>query len=165
MSGNTKATLAIVFGVVGILLGILGTITAYNAKDAVDSDAQTTAQVQALVEEKFKEAQTRQDSIEASQRSEAEKFVAQLTKGENNLLKKINGNHQSIKKLKRQVRNLNQQVKTLKNRDNELSSELTQVENEQASEFQQLNQRINKTNNQVQQLQRQVSNLRGLIGG
>ena len=164
MTGNTKVTLAIVFSVVGILLGVLGTITAYNAKDAVSSDTEQTAQVQALVDQRFSEAQSRQDSIEASQKSEAEKFVAQLPKGEKNLLKKINGNHQSINRLKRQNRNLRQQVNTLKSRDTGLSNEITQVENDQASDFQQLNQRINKTNNQVQQLQRQVSNLRGLVG-
>lgn len=165
MTGNTKATLAIVLGAVGLLLGILGTITAYNAKDAVDSDANTSSQVQTLVEQKFQEAQAKQDQLEASQRSEAEQFVAQLTQGKKNLLQKINGNQRKIKKLQKKNRNLTRRVNSLESRDNEFAAELAQVENQQAADFKQLNQRINKTNNQVQQLQRQMANLRGLVGG
>ena len=168
MSGNTKTTLAIVFGVVGILLGALGTITAYNAKSAVDSDAQMAAEVESLVDERFKEAQTRQDQMEAEQHSQAEKFVNQLTRGEKNLLAKINGNHRRTNKLqrgnrrlKRQVRKLRNQVNTLSNRDRELAGEVAQLEAEQASEFDQLNKRINKTNRQIQRLQRQLSRLVG----
>ncbi len=164
MSGNTKATLAIVFGVVGILLGALGTITAYNAKDAADSEVNTTAEIQTLVEEKFQEAQSRQDQIEANQKSDAEKFVAQLTRGEKNLLQKIHGNHNQIRKLKRRTRNLRSQVNTLKNRDSALASEINQVENDQQQDVNQLNRRISNQNRQIQQLQRQVSNLRGFIG-
>ena len=165
MSGNTKATLAIIFGVVGILLGVLGTVTAYNAKDAVDSDGSRTAEVQTLVEQKFQEAQARQDQIEASQKSDAEKFVDQLTRGEKNLLQKINGNHNQIKKLKRRTRNLRNQVNSLKSRDVALANEITQVENDQQQDYNQLNQRINNQNQQIQKLQRQVANLRGLVGG
>lgn len=168
MSGNTKTTLAIVFGVVGILLGALGTITAYNAKSAVDSDAQMAAEVESLVDERFKEAQARQDQMEADQHSQAEKFVNQLTKGEKNLLAKINGNHQQSNRLERKTRRLNRQVRklrnqlnTLNNRDRELTNEVAQVEAEQASEFDQLNKRINKTNRQIQRMQRQLSRLVG----
>lgn len=164
MSGNTKTTLAIIFGVVGILLGALGTITAYNAKDAVDSESAFTSEVQAVVDQRFNEAQARQDQLEESQKSEAEKFVDQLTKGEENLLRKINGGHKATNRLRRQVRKLRNQVNSLKNRDRQLTSELNQLENEMANEYGQLNSRINKTNRQVQKLQRQVANLRGLTG-
>jgi chromosome segregation ATPase len=165
MSGNTKTTLAIVLAVVGLLLGALGAITAFNAKDAVDSDANTNSEVRALVEDKFREAQDKQDQIEASQASEAEKLVAQLSQGKKNLLQKINGNTRRIAKIQRQNRKLRNQVNALKSRDNEFESELAQVENDQDSDFQQLNQRINRTNNQLQQIQRQIANLRGLAGG
>lgn len=165
MSGNTKATLAIVIGAVGLLLGILGTVTAYNAKDAVDTEANSASEIQALVDERFKEAQERQDQLEEGQRTEAEKFVDQLTRGEQNLLQKINGNHRKINRLTRQSRNLRNQVNSLKSRDNELSREIGQVESDQQSDFNQLNQRVNRLNNQVQQLQNQMSRLRGLVGG
>jgi len=164
MSGNTKTTLAIIFGVVGILLGALGTITAYNAKDAVDSDSEFNSEVQALVDQRFNEAQSRQDQLEASQKTEAERFVDQLTRGEKNLLQKINGNHKGVNRLRRKVRNLRNQLNSLKSRDQELSREVDQLENELASEYSQVNSRINKTNQQVQKLQRQVANLRGLTG-
>ncbi len=165
MRGNTKLTLAIILGAAGLLLGVLGTLTAYNAKNAVDSDINSAAEVQALVEDKFQEAQARQDQIEASQKTDAEKFVDQLTKGEKNLLGKINGNHNGIKKLRRQTRNLRSQLNTLQNRDRALSNEIDQIENDQNADYNQLNQRINRTNKNVQQLQNQVSRIRGQIGG
>lgn len=165
MSGKTKTTLAILLGVVGILLGVLGTITAYNAKDAVDSDLNSTAEVQSLVESKFQEAQAKQDQLEASQKSDAEKFVSQLTQGNKNLLRKINGNHQRSKKLQRQTRALRSQVNALKSRDNQFENELAQVENDQDSDYAQLNQRINRLNKQIQKIQNQVSRLRGFVGG
>lgn len=164
MSGNTKTTLAIVLGSVGLLLGGLGALTAFNAKKAVDSDAESTSEVHALVDERFQQAQERQDQIEATQKSDAEKFVEQLTQDERTLLRRINGNHRSIRQLNRRTRNLRQEVNTLKTRDNQLSNEIGQVENDQDSDFQELNQRINRLNNQIQQLQRQFSNLRGLVG-
>lgn len=164
MSGNSKVTLAIVLGAVGLLLGLLGTVTAYNAKQAVDSDLSETGEVHALVEQKFQEAQSRQDKIEASQRSDAEKFVAQLTKGESSLLRKISGNHKDVNKLRRQTRKLRNQLNTLNNRNRELNNEIARVENDQNADYNQLNQRINKTNKQVRNLQNQVSNLRGLVG-
>lgn len=164
MSGKNKLTLAIVLGSVGLLLGILGTITAYNAKNAVDSDAKSTSEIQAIVESKFQEAQARQDQIEENQRSEAERFVAQLTKGEKNLLQKINGNHRKIKRLNRRTRNLRNQVNGLSNRYGELTSELAQVENDQASDYKQLNQRISAQNRQIQQLQNQMARIRGFVG-
>jgi predicted RNase H-like nuclease (RuvC/YqgF family) len=165
MSGKTKTTLAIVLGVVGILLGVLGTITAYNAKDAVDSDVNSTAEVQALVETKFQEAQAKQDQLEASQKSDAEKFVSQLSQGNKNLLQKINQNHRRAQKTQRQTRTLRRQVNALKSRDNQFENELAQVENDQDSDYAQLNQRVNRLNKQVQQLQNQVSRLRGFVGG
>lgn len=165
MAGNSKLIVAIVLSVVGVLLGILGTVTAYNAKDAVDSDANTTSEIQTLVQDKFDEAQTKQDQLEASQKSEAEQFVAQLTKGKRNLLQKINNNSKSIKRLQRSNRKLRNQVKTLNDRDRQMSSEVDQIENDQAAEFSQLNQRVNRTNQRVQQLQNQVNRLRGLVGG
>jgi predicted RNase H-like nuclease (RuvC/YqgF family) len=165
MSGKTKTTLAIVLGVVGILLGVLGTITAYNAKDAADSDVNSAAEVQALVETKFQEAQAKQDQLEASQKSDAEKFVSQLTRGNKNLLQKINKNHQRTKRLQRQFRNLRNQVNALKSRDKQFENEVAQVENDQDSDYAQLNQRVNRLNKQIQQLQNQVSRLRGFVGG
>lgn len=164
MRSNTKLVIAIVLAAAGVLLGALGAITAYNAKDAVQSDTEQTAMVQALVDQRFQEAQSRQDQIEAQQKSEAEKLVAQLTKGEKGLLQKINSNTHAIKKLKRSNHNLKQQVNTLSSRDREIENEIAQVENDLNADFKQLNGRINRTNQKVQQLQNQVNRLAGFIG-
>ena len=165
MTGKTKTTLAIIFGVVGILLGILGTITAFNAKNAVDDDKSQTSEVAALVEQKFNEAQAKQDQAEANQRSEAEKLVAQLTQGKMNLLQKINTNHRQLKKVRRQVKNLSGQVSSLQSRDRELQNEIDQIENDQQADYNQLNGRINNLNRNVQQLQKPFARLNGEING
>ncbi|MBK8295519.1 MAG: hypothetical protein IPK93_12505 [Solirubrobacterales bacterium] len=72
MSSNTKQILAITLGSLGLVLGIFGTITAYNAKQATENDNSVTTEVQT----QFAAAQASQDAKEATQVSRAEKLIA-----------------------------------------------------------------------------------------
>lgn len=49
MSSNTKQVLAITLGALGLALGILGTVVAYNAKKAADDNVSVTSQVLSLI--------------------------------------------------------------------------------------------------------------------
>ena len=67
MSERTKLILAITLGSLGVALGLLATIVAFNAREEVDSDQQVSRQV----DERFAEAQAKQDRREKEQASEA----------------------------------------------------------------------------------------------
>lgn len=159
MSSNTKQVLAITLGSLGLVIGVFAVITAYNAKNAVDDESAVTTQVK----EEFAAAQTRQDALEASQASKAEKLIAGLSSSERNLISKISGNSKSIKQLRRKTRSLQQEINSLSSRDKELSSEVTQLSNRQQDDFNKLNGRINSTNKEVNQLQRNIANLRSRV--
>ncbi len=156
MSSNTKQVLAITLGALGLALGILATVVAYNAKDAADNNASVTSQVQT----EFAAAQAQQDAKEQAQVSGAERFVNKLSKGEKATLKYVNQNAAVIKKNKKAIKSLKKQINSLESRDAELAAELTATEEDQRKDYNKLNKRINNTNAAVNQLQRSVKNLR-----
>lgn len=159
MSSRTLQILAVVLGVVGILLGALGTITAYNAKKSVRSDSELTSAVQSA----FASEQAKQDALEKKQASDAERFVSQLNKGEKSLIRKIHANTglinargKEIRSLRRKVRQTSQEVAALTSRDRGLANELASVESS-------LNTRINRLNRRIDKQQNQISRLRGFV--
>jgi len=160
MSPNTKQVLAILLGALGLAMGVLGTVTAYNAKNATDTDGEVAAQVQ----QRFDEAQARQDELEKTQASDAERLVESLTTGEKSLLKRIHANTASIKRLRRQSRQLRGRVDSLTNRDRELSGEVSSLENDFNEQVRQLNRRINRTNGRLNRQEGQIQRLRGRAG-
>ena len=159
MSSNTKQVLAITLGALGLALGILGTVVAYNAKKAADDNVSVTSQVQT----EFAAAQAQQDAKEQAQVSGAERFVNKLSKSEKSTLKYVNQNAALIKKNKKMIRSLKKQVNSLESRDAELAAELTATEEDQRKDYNKLNKRINNTNAEVNQLQRSVQNLRNTV--
>jgi chromosome segregation ATPase len=146
MSPNTKQILAITLGSVGLVLGAAGMITAYNAKNAVNDQKNVTA----LVEQRFAEAQAKQDKSEKKQVSQAEKLINGLSSSEKNLVKKINNNSQAIKSLRNQVNSLSI-------REQELDNEVNKLSKQQVSDYNELNARIDSTNKQVKKLQNNVN--------
>ncbi|MGK2956722.1 MAG: hypothetical protein ACSLFI_13775 [Solirubrobacterales bacterium] len=159
MSSNTKQVLAITLGSVGLVIGIFAMVTAYNAKQAANDDSEISAQVQS----QFAAAQTRQDAREDAQASKAEELINGLSKSEKNLVKKINGNANAIKKLKKQNQNQNQKINTLTNRDNELENEISSLEKTVQGNFKTLSGRINRLSGEVQDLQTSLRNLRNRV--
>ena len=159
MSSNTKQVLAITLGALGLALGILATIVAYNAKDAADNNASVTSQVQT----EFAAAQAKQDAKEQAQVSGAERFVNKLSKSEKATLRYVNQNAALIKKTKKMIKSLKKQINSLESRDAELAAELTATEEDQRKDYNKLNRRINNTNAEVNQLQRSVQNLRNTV--
>ena len=139
MSSNTKQVLAITLGALGLALGILGTVVAYNAKKAADDNVSVTSQVQT----EFAAAQAQQDAKEQAQVSGADAAL--------------------IKKNQKTVRSLKKQADSLQSRDAELAAELTATEEDQRKDYNKLNRRINNTNAEVNQLQRSVQNLRNAV--
>jgi nitrogen fixation protein FixH len=135
MSDRTKIILAMVFGVLGLAVGIFATVVAVNARDAANSGEAVTEQVRA----EFTASQAAQDAKEQASLSKAEKFVNSLSKEEGRLVRKL-------RRTDRRVRSLETGV--------------TAIEADQADEFDRVNRRISRTNQQVANLKRQVSNLR-----
>ncbi len=97
MSDSTKQVLAITLGTLGLVIGVVATIVAYNAKNAANSNEEVTR----LVDQRFAEAQARQDKLEKQQASDAEQLVASLNRGEKSLIGKIDANQKSIAGLKK----------------------------------------------------------------
>lgn len=139
MSSNSKQVLAITLGSIGLVIGIVAAITAYNAKQASDDNGNVAARV----DEQFAEAQAEQDARDKRQVSAAERFVARLDSGEKSVIKKINKQSGQISKLQGQVRNLNNQVDSQAKQINNLKSK-------EKSDVNSLNQRIDKTNQMVE---------------
>jgi len=135
MSDRTKIILAMVFGALGLAVGIFATVVAVNARDAATSGEAVTEQVRA----EFTASQAAQDAKEQASLSKAEKFVNSLSKEEGRLVRKL-------RRTDRRVRSLETGV--------------TAIEADQADEFDRVNRRISRTNQQVANLKRQVSNLR-----
>lgn len=159
MSPRNLQILAIVFGVIGLLLGGLGAITAYNAKQSVRSDSELNADVRSA----FEAEQAKQDELERRQASDAEKFVAELSAGKKALVKRIQSNSASIRKLRRQTRNIARQTRTLANRDRGLTGELAAVESDLGNRINRVNGRVNRVNRRVNDQQRQLARIRGFV--
>lgn len=149
MSDRTKLILAVTLGSVGLALGVLGTIVAFNTKSEVRSN-QEIAQV---VEERFADAQKRQDEREASQASEAQKLVDSLSNAEKNLLRKINNNSRSVVALRRRLNNQEQQIQALGTTDQQLATRITNLQRQVQRNFNQLSDRIDQLNQRVNRLQ------------
>ena len=149
MSDRTKLILAVTLGCVGVALGALGTIVAFNARSEVKSNEAITA----VVEQKFAEAQKRQDGLEASQASEAEKLVASLSNAEKNLLRKINSNSRSARALRKRLNNQEQQIQALQLTDQQLSGQLSDVQRQVRQDFREVNQRIDRLSQRVNRVQ------------
>jgi predicted RNase H-like nuclease (RuvC/YqgF family) len=135
MSDRTKIILAMVFGALGLAVGIFATVVAVNARDEATSGEAVTEQVRA----EFTASQAAQDAKEQASLSKAEKFVNSLSKEEGRLARKL-------RRTDRRLRSLETGV--------------TAIEADQADEFDRVNRRISRTNQQVANLKRQVSNLR-----
>ena len=135
MSDQTKLVLAVVFGALGLAIGIFATVVAVNARDAANTGEQVTTQVRA----EFAAAQAAQDAKEQASLSKAEKFVDSLSRQEGRLVRKL-------RKTDRRLR--------------ALSTEIAAIEADQADEFDRVNSRVSRTNQQVAKLQRQIANLR-----
>ena len=121
MSDRTKLILAVTLGSVGLALGILGTVVAFNAR----SEAKSNQEITAVVEEQFLDAQKRQDKLEAGRVSKAEKLVANLSADEKSLLRRLNGNVRAIRVMRKRLNSQKQQIQGLKFNDQQLSGQLT----------------------------------------
>jgi chromosome segregation ATPase len=148
MSDRTKLILAITLGAVGLALGTLGTIVAFNTKNDVKSSQEITR----VVEEKFAEAQKRQDSLEAKQVSGAERLVRNLSTSERNLLRKISSNSKSIVNLRRRLNSQQQEIGSLKTTDQRLSGQITDLESQVQRNFNELNDRIDRLAQRIDRL-------------
>jgi len=149
MSDRTKLILAVTLGSVGLALGALGTVVAFNARSEVKSNQEITA----VVEEKFFEAQKRQDKRDASRASEAEKLVASLTTDEKNLLRRVNGNSKAVRSIRKRLNNQERQIQGLRNTDQQLSSQITSLERQVQRNFNELNDRIDRLSRRLNRSQ------------
>jgi predicted nucleic acid-binding Zn-ribbon protein len=148
MSDNTKQILAITLGTLGLVIGVLAAVVAYNARDAANSDTEVTK----LVNERFAEAQVRQDRLEQKQASDAEKLVASLNKGERNAVQRINANRKSLARLRNSTSALQSQVNSLENENRDLVNQLNNLQTQVQRNFNTLNSRIDKTNQRINNL-------------
>lgn len=149
MSDNTKQILAITLGTLGLVIGVVATIVAFNARDAANSNEEVTR----LVDQRFSQAQARQDALEKKQASDAERLVANLDRGERNLIGKINSNSRSISRirlknnnLRSQIRSLSRSYGNLSTRVSSLSTRVTNLQDQAQGDFNTLNTRIDRTN-------------------
>jgi len=145
MSDSTKQILAITLGTLGLVIGVVAAIVAFNARDAANSNQEVTK----LVDQRFTEAQTRQDALEKKQASDAEKLVAGLNRGERNLIGKINGNSRSISRLRQQNNNLKSQVNSLNQKNDSLSTQVTNLQDQAQKNFNSLSGRIDQANQRI----------------
>ncbi len=145
MSDRTKLILALTLGSVGLALGILGTVVAFNAKNEVRS----SQDVAAVVEQRFAAAQKRQDALEAKQVSGAEKLVDSLSRNEKKQLGKINSNANSIASLQKQLNNQQKQIDSLKSTNKAQSNQISNLQSQAQKNFNSLNDRIDKTNQKI----------------
>jgi len=149
MSDRTKLILAITLGSVGLALGTLGTIVAFNAKNEVKSNQEITS----VVEAKFAEAQKRQDALEASQVSGAQKLVNSLSLAEKNLIRKINTNAGAIDSNRKRLNSQDRQIKALQATDQQLSSQITNLQKQAQKNFNELSDRIDQLVQRINRLQ------------
>jgi chromosome segregation ATPase len=145
MSDSTKQILAITLGALGLAIGIVATVVAYDAKNAADSNEEVTR----LVDQRFAAAQARQTALEKKQASQAEKLVAGLTRGEKNLVRKINSNAAAISSLQQQNRRLTSRVNSLAGDLQSLSTEVDDLKAQVQKNFNTLNTRIDKVNQRI----------------
>ena len=145
MSDRTKLILAVTLGALGLALGTLGTIVAFNARDDVNSNQEVTA----VVEQRFAEAQKRQDDLEADQVSEAERLVDSLSKTEQNQLGKIDSNSKAISSLRQKVNNQQSQIDALKSTNQQQANQISSLQNQVQQNFNSLNNRIDRTNQRI----------------
>ncbi len=145
MSDNTKQILAITLGSLGLVIGVFATIVAYNAKNASSSNAEVTK----LVEQRFTEAQAKQDELEKNQVSQAEKLVQSLDQGEKSLVNKINSNAKQITTLQNQVDRQQNQINSLQSDNKQQANQISSLQNQVQSNFNKLNSRIDKTNQRI----------------
>ena len=145
MSDRTKLILAVTLGSVGLALGILGTVVAFNARNAVRSNQE----IASLVRAEFAEAQKRQDQLEESQVSGAEKLVDSLSRSEKNQLGKINSNAKATGRLRRRVNNQQRQIDALKSTTRQLSGQVSNLQSQTQKNFNTLNDRIDRTNQRI----------------
>jgi chromosome segregation ATPase len=145
MSDSTKQILAITLGALGLAIGIVATIVAYDARNAANSNEEVTR----LVDKRFAAAQARQSALEKKQASQAEKLVAGLTAGEKNLVRKINSNAASIRTLQQQNRKLTSRVNGLASDYQSLSTEVSDLRAQVQKNFNSLNTRIDKVNQRI----------------
>lgn len=145
MSDATKQILAITLGALGLAIGIVATVVAYDAKNAANSNEEVTR----LVDQRFAAAQARQSALEKKQASQAEKLVAGLTAGEKNLVRKINSNAASITALQQQNRKLASRINGLEGDYQSLSTEVSDLKSQVQKNFNTLNTRIDKVNQRI----------------
>jgi superoxide dismutase len=145
MSDRSKLILALTLASVGLALGILGTVVAFNAKNEVKSNEEVTA----VVEQRFAEAQKRQDDLESKQVSGAEKLVDSLSQTEKKQLGKINSNASSIASLQKQLNNQQKQIDSLKSTNKTQSNQISNLQSQVQKNFNSLNNRIDKTNQRI----------------
>jgi len=145
MSDRTKLILAITLGSVGVALGILGTVVAFNAKSEADSNQEVVR----LVDERFAEAQKKQDRRDRKQASQAEKLVASLSEDEKSLLRKIDSNADSISTLQKRVNSQQEQINSLKSTNQKQSTQISNLQKQVQQNFNSLNDRIDRTNQRI----------------
>jgi chromosome segregation ATPase len=148
MSDRTKLILAVTLGAVGLALGTLGTVVAFNAKNDVKSNQEITK----VVEDKFAEAQKRQDALEAKQVTGAERLIRNLSTSERSLLRKINSNSRTIVNLRRRLNSQQQEIGSLKTTDQRLSGQITDLQRQVQRNFNELNDRIDRLAQRVDRL-------------
>lgn len=134
MTDKTRQILAMTLGAVGLVLAIVATIVALNAKQVADSDQTTTAEVRQEVASAL-ESRARQQQ---KQLGRVERFVNQLSSEEK-------GGLGSLRALKRRV--------------NRLSREVRAIESDQRAESNDTDQRFGATNRNVANLRQQVQRL------
>lgn len=145
MSDRTKLIVAITLGSLGVALGILGTVVAFDARNEADSNQE----VASIVDQRFTEAQARQNRLEKKQASQAEKLVASLTEGEKNLVGKINSNADSISTLQKRVNRQQEQINSLKSTNASQSNQISNLQKQIQQNFNSLNDRIDRTNQRI----------------
>lgn len=138
MSAGVKLILAMTLGAVGLILAILATVVALNAKNAADSDQATSAEIRQEVSEEL-DTRARQQKRGLNR---VERFVNQLSKQEEGSLGSL---------------------KTVKRRVNRLSREVKAIESDQRAEYAELDRRIGATNRNVANLRQQVQRLRNRL--
>jgi chromosome segregation ATPase len=149
VSDSTKLILALTLGSVGLALGVLGTVVAFNTRSEVKSNQE----IASVVEERFAKAQKRQDELEARRVSEAEKLLANLSTAEKNLLRKANGNATAVGALRRRLNSQEQQIQALKSTDQQLSSTLSSLQRQVQRNFNELTDEIDRLTQRVNRLQ------------
>ena len=153
MTDRTKLILAITLGSLGLVIGIVAAITAFNAKSEADSDRDVIS----TVDRRFAEAQAKQDKLEKKQASDAETLVDSLTGKEQSLVKRLNKQSKQINELQQTTRSNANSVDTLSSREREQSNEISRVENQQQSDVNSLNKKINDLTQRVNRLSKKVN--------